>query len=98
MFVQVHPGSLQDAARGFEAQVQELEGVLSQVRGEIEVLGSRWTGTGFDSFANATQNWDRTTNEVKTVLQEVLDNLKAAGMDYDNLDNAIASAFKKLTI
>lgn len=92
--IAVNFDELQQASRQFMMTSQTLEGLLSQVQGQIESLGATWQGQASTDFATLMSEWTRDTQGIREVLALVSQRLSRANTLYQDADQGVAHGFR----
>ncbi|NLG20214.1 MAG: WXG100 family type VII secretion target [Actinomycetales bacterium] len=88
-----------DTAR-IAAASGDIQRIAAQIEGDVRAMMSRlnglqdcWRGAAAGNFANITQQWSATQEQVRASLQEISTALKTAGDDYDLVEQANRQRF-----
>ncbi|HEX5598481.1 MAG TPA: WXG100 family type VII secretion target [Micromonosporaceae bacterium] len=82
---------MQQTAAKFEQVDQSLQGMLSSLLAELEVLQQAWRGAGGRSFEQVKQAWARDQAALQRALRETAAAIRTAGQKYDVSDAEVAS-------
>lgn len=88
-----------DTAR-IAAASGDIQRISAQIEGDVRAMMARlnglqdcWRGAAAGNFADITQRWSATQEQVRTTLQEISVALKTAGDDYDLVEQANRQRF-----
>ena len=88
-----------DTAR-IAAASGDIQRISAQIEGDVRAMMDRlnglqdcWRGAAAGNFADITQRWSATQEQVRTTLQEISVALKTAGDDYDLVEQANRQRF-----
>lgn len=88
-----------DTAR-ITAASGDIQRISAQIEGDVRAMMARlnglqdcWRGAAAGNFADITQQWSATQEQVRASLQEISVALKTAGEDYDLVEQANRQRF-----
>ena len=82
---------MQQTAAKFEQVDQSLQGMLSGLLAELEVLQTAWRGAGGRSFEQVKQAWSQDQAALQRALRETASAIRTAGRQYEASDSDAAS-------
>lgn len=82
---------LEQTARKFEEGNQNLQGMLTRLMGELEVLQSAWQGAGGSSFQEVKRRYNDDQTRIQQALQETAEAIRTSGQTYTSTDSDAAS-------
>jgi WXG100 family type VII secretion target len=87
---QAQAAVLETAAKKFEQTNHELEGMLSRLLSELEVLQTAWRGRGGRSFEEVKRAWAEDQRTLHRALGETAMAIRTAGRGYTTSDTDAA--------
>jgi len=82
---------MQQTAAKFEQVDQSLQGMLTGLLAELEVLQTAWRGAGGRSFEQVKQAWSQDQAALQRALRETASAIRTAGRQYEASDSDAAS-------
>ena len=74
-------GALKAGANAAIAASGAIRGISGKVEGEVNATRGRWTGLGADEFRGLMQEWDRKTESIVKILDNLAEALGATEQD-----------------
>jgi len=81
---------MEQTAAKFEAVNNSLQGMLTRLMGELEVLQTAWQGAGGRSFTQVKQAWQADQQAIQRALQETATAIRTSGRQYSASDSEAA--------
>jgi WXG100 family type VII secretion target len=82
---------METTAAKFDEVNQSLQGMLSGLLGELEMLQTAWRGMGGRSFESVKQAWAEDQKVMSRALAETASAIRTSGVRYDASDSEAAS-------
>lgn len=77
---------MEQTAAKFEQVNESLQGMLSGLMAELEVLQSAWRGLGGRSFEHVKSQWAQDQRALSTALAETAAAIRTSGIGYSSTD------------
>lgn len=61
----------------------EIHGLLTTLRGEVDGVRGSWEGTAALAFQSLMERWDVSANKLNQALEAIGENIRANGVAYD---------------
>ena len=87
---QAQAAVMESTARKFERANHELDGMLSRLLSELEVLRTAWRGAGGRSFEEVKRIWSDDQRMLHRALGETATAIRTAGRGYTTSDDDAA--------
>ena len=81
---------MEQTAAKFEQVNQSLQGMLSSLLAQLEVLQSAWKGAGARSFEQVKAQWAQDQTAMARALAETASAIRTSGQKYDASDSQAA--------
>jgi WXG100 family type VII secretion target len=81
---------MERSAARFEQVDEALQGMLTRLMGDLEVLRGQWQGSGGRSFTQVTQSWAADQRALQRALLQTAAALRTAGRGYRASDDEAA--------
>ena len=81
---------MEQTAAKFEAVNNSLQGMLTRLMAELEVLQTAWQGAGGRSFTQVKQAWQQDQQAIQRALQETATAIRTSGQQYTASDSEAA--------
>lgn len=94
---QAQAAVMEATATKFEQVSQSLQGTLSRLLGELEVLRTQWQGAGGSSFEQVKQAWSEDQQALQRALGETATAIRTSGRQYQMSDTAAADRVRGAT-
>ena len=91
---QAQAAVLESTAGRFERAGHELDGMLSRLLGELEVLRTGWRGHGGRSFEEVKRAWAEDQRALHRALGETAGAIRTAGRGYTTSDTTAADRLR----
>ena len=91
--LKVTPEQLQGVATQLRNGASNIEGVNSQLRGNVQPLGSEWAGLAQARFTQLWEQWARSSRELNDALNGIATLMNQAGASYATTEEQIARSF-----
>ncbi|MGI5211562.1 WXG100 family type VII secretion target [Plantactinospora sp. CA-290183] len=88
---QAEAAVMQQTAQKFEQVDQSLQGMLSSLMSQLEVLQTAWRGAGGRSFETVKQQWRQDQDAIHRALRETATAIRTSGQQYDASDSEASS-------
>jgi WXG100 family type VII secretion target len=99
---QAQAAVLESTAKKFEQTNHELEGMLTRLLSELDVLRTAWQGRGGRSFDEVKQAWAADQRALHRALGETAEAVRTAGRGYTTSDTdaaeRVAASHRGLTL
>jgi len=82
---------MEQTAAKFEAVNNSLQGMLTRLMAELEVLQTAWQGAGGRSFTQVKQAWQNDQQAIQRALQETATAIRTSGQQYTASDSEAAN-------
>lgn len=82
---------MEQTAAKFEAVNNSLQGMLTRLMSELEVLQTAWQGAGGRSFTQVKQAWQQDQQAIQRALQETATAIRTSGQQYTASDSEAAN-------
>lgn len=82
---------MEQTAAKFEAVNNSLQGMLTRLMAELEVLQTAWQGAGGRSFTQVKQAWQHDQQAIQRALQETATAIRTSGQQYTASDSEAAN-------
>lgn len=82
---------MEQTAAKFEAVNNSLQGMLTRLMSELEVLQTAWQGAGGRSFTQVKQAWQQDQQAIQRALQETATAIRTSGQQYSASDSEAAN-------
>lgn len=92
--IRVIPDDLRAIAAQLNVGVGSIEETLSQLATQVESLSSDWAGLGAQSFEHLWQQWQASSRQLHSALDQMAGLLRAAATNYETADVSVTSAFR----
>ena len=87
---QAQAAVLESTAKKFEQTNHELEGMLTRLLGELDVLRTAWQGRGGRTFDEVKRAWAEDQRALHRALGETAEAVRTAGRSYATSDTDAA--------
>jgi len=91
--IQVTPAQLQSTAGRLNSGAEEINSILSSLRGQVTSLGSEWQGQAKGSFDGLWEKWERGARDIQEALHGISRLTTQAADNYQTTETQIASTF-----
>jgi 6 kDa early secretory antigenic target len=92
---QVTPDELRGVASQLDNAAGNVDGILNQVKNQVNALGDSWKGAAAGNFSALMADWTREVNELNTTLGEIARVLRTAAQNYEQTESANAQGFRQ---
>ena len=79
------------AASQFDQVNDQLQGMLTKLMGELQVLESTWKGLGAQAFAQVKEQYAADQKSLSQALSETAESIRTSGQQYQSTDTDAAS-------
>lgn len=87
---------MEQTATKFERGNDELQTMLRNLLGQLEVLQTAWVGQGGTSFHNVKERWSQDQQKLQTALVETAGAIRSSGQAYASTDAEASSRMKSV--
>jgi WXG100 family type VII secretion target len=91
--IRVNTDDMQTAAGNFGTHASNLGDLIDRVTQVVSGLGDSWNSNASMSFTDFMSQWNKTASQMHEHLHTVSTNVKTAGTNYSDTDNAIKQGF-----
>ena len=74
--------TMQVTAAKVDGLTMDIKGLLDQLRGDVEAVGSSWEGAAAVAFRGVMTEWDTSANTLQRALTDIGESIKSSGTAY----------------
>jgi WXG100 family type VII secretion target len=93
--IRVTPEQLASVASQLNGGASSIDGILSQLAGNVAPLGSDWAGVAQGRFLQLWEQWQTSSKQLHQALAEIAVLMQRAAGAYDSNEQQIAAMFGK---
>jgi WXG100 family type VII secretion target len=93
--IRVTPEQLASVASQLNGGASSIDGILSQLAGNVAPLGSDWAGVAQDRFLQLWEQWQTSSKQLHQALAEIAVLMQRAAGAYESNEQQIAAMFGK---
>jgi WXG100 family type VII secretion target len=93
--IRVSPEQLAGVAGQLRSGASSIEGILSQLQGQVAPLGSDWAGVGQARFQALWAQWHTSQRQLEQALGEMSRLMQQASGTYGDSDASVAASFSR---
>ena len=93
MGYKVTPDEIRGTAGQLDNAKGQVDSLLSQVRNQVNNLGTSWQGAASGNFASLMAKWNSDVNNLNTTLSEIATAMRTAASNYEATESANARGF-----
>jgi ESAT-6 family protein len=91
--IRVTPEQLASVAAQLNGGASSIDGILSQLAGQVAPLGSDWAGVAQGRFLQLWEQWQTSSRQLHQALAEIAVLMQRAAGDYESTEQRIAGLF-----
>lgn len=92
----VNYGDMPADAADFLRSVQHLEEVIGEVKSKMVTLSTHWQSNSSETAQQVMDRWNADVRAMKDTLEDFSSHVRQAGLNYQELENAIQKGFSGL--
>ncbi len=93
--IRVTPEQLASVASQLNGGASSIDGILSQLAGNVAPLGSDWAGVAQGRFLQLWEQWQTSSRQLHQALAEIAVLMQRASGAYEANEQQIAASFSK---
>jgi 6 kDa early secretory antigenic target len=93
--IRVTPEQLASVASQLNGGASSIDGILSQLAGNVAPLGSDWAGVAQGRFLQLWQQWQTSSKQLHQALAEIAVLMQRASGAYEANEQQIAASFSR---
>ena len=86
-------GGIEAGAGSIAGAVQTTEGLLGEGKTSLGKLAEAWGGSGAEAYQAVQRNWDDTSAELNTALQQLSQRIGEAGQTMSQTESGVTGMF-----
>lgn len=84
---------IEAGAGSIQGAVQTTQGLLDEGKGSLAKLSAAWGGSGSEAYQNVQRNWDSTSAELNSALQNLASRITEAGQTMAQTESGVTGMF-----
>jgi WXG100 family type VII secretion target len=92
----VNYGDMPADAADFLRSVQHLEEVIAEVKSKMTTLSTHWQSNSAETAQQVMDRWNADVRAMRDTLEDFSSHVREAGLNYQELENAIQRGFSGL--
>jgi early secretory antigenic target protein ESAT-6 len=84
---------IEAGASSIQGAVQTTQGLLDEGKSSLAKLSEAWGGSGSEAYQGVQRNWDSTSSELNTALQNLASRITEAGQAMAQTESGVTGMF-----